>query len=126
MARAVQRVLGIPDGPAALPTRIFAGARRRGHGGGGLRADVHRARHHLRVDARHQLRPGRFPDAGNVRRLLPDDRLRNPRLSRSYAGPIIAALLAGPVVFALDWLVARFIFSPSPGLGPAASDTAAS
>src|SRR5260370_20614038 len=41
-----------------------------------------------------------------------------------YAGPIIAAFLAGPVVFAVGWLVHRFIVSRVTGLGAAASEGA--
>src|ERR1700750_481098 len=36
-----------------------------------------------------------------------------------YAGPIIAAFLAGPVVFAVGWLVHRFIVSRVTGAGAA-------
>jgi branched-chain amino acid transport system permease protein len=41
-----------------------------------------------------------------------------------YAGPIIAAFLAGPVVFAVGWLVHRFIVSRVTGLGVAAAEGA--
>ena len=41
-----------------------------------------------------------------------------------YAGPIIAAFLAGPVVFAVGWLVHRFIVSRVTGIGAAASEGA--
>src|SRR3954452_8379850 len=36
-----------------------------------------------------------------------------------YAGPIVAAFLAGPIVFAIGWLVHRFIVSRVPGAGVA-------
>ena len=38
--------------------------------------DVRRPRHHLRRDAGDQFRPGRFPDARHVRRVLSGDRSR--------------------------------------------------
>src|SRR6516162_8133498 len=41
-----------------------------------------------------------------------------------YAGPIIAAFLAGPVVFAIGWVVHRFIVARVTGLGVAASEGA--
>jgi branched-chain amino acid transport system permease protein len=41
-----------------------------------------------------------------------------------YAGPIIAAFLAGPVVFAVGWVVHRFIVSRVTGAGVAASEGA--
>ena len=34
-----------------------------------------------------------------------------------YAGPIVAAFLAGPIVFAIGWLVHRFIVSRVTGAG---------
>jgi branched-chain amino acid transport system permease protein len=41
-----------------------------------------------------------------------------------YAGPIIAAFLAGPVVFALGWLLHRFIVSRVTGAGAAQTEGA--
>src|SRR5256885_5231261 len=41
-----------------------------------------------------------------------------------YAGPIIAAFLAGPVVFAIGWLVHKFIVSRVTGAGVAAVEGA--
>jgi len=41
-----------------------------------------------------------------------------------YGGPIIAAFLAGPVVFAIGWLVHRFVVSRVTGAGVAASEGA--
>ena len=41
-----------------------------------------------------------------------------------YAGPIVAAFLAGPVVFALGWLVHRFIVSRVTGAGAAQTEGA--
>ena len=41
-----------------------------------------------------------------------------------YGGPIIAAFLAGPVVFAVGWLVHRFVVSRVTGAGVAASEGA--
>jgi branched-chain amino acid transport system permease protein len=41
-----------------------------------------------------------------------------------YGGPIVAAFLAGPVVFAAGWLVHRFIVSRVTGAGVAASEGA--
>src|SRR5438128_11172250 len=41
-----------------------------------------------------------------------------------YAGPIIAAFLAGPVVFAIGWVVHRFIVSRATGAGVASSEGA--
>jgi branched-chain amino acid transport system permease protein len=41
-----------------------------------------------------------------------------------YAGPIIAAFLAGPVVFAVGWVAHRFIVSRVTGVGAAASEGA--
>jgi branched-chain amino acid transport system permease protein len=41
-----------------------------------------------------------------------------------YAGPLIAAFLAGPIVFAVGWAVHRFIVSRVTGAGVAASEGA--
>ena len=41
-----------------------------------------------------------------------------------YGGPIVAAFLAGPVVFAVGWLVHRFVVSRVTGAGVAASEGA--
>jgi branched-chain amino acid transport system permease protein len=41
-----------------------------------------------------------------------------------YGGPIVAAFLAGPIVFAVGWLVHRFIVSRVTGSGAAASEGA--
>lgn len=41
-----------------------------------------------------------------------------------YAGPIIAAFLAGPIVFAIGWVVHRFVVSRVTGAGVASSEGA--
>jgi branched-chain amino acid transport system permease protein len=41
-----------------------------------------------------------------------------------YAGPIVAAFLAGPIVFAIGWVAHRFIVSRVTGAGVAASEGA--
>jgi len=41
-----------------------------------------------------------------------------------YGGPIVAAFLAGPIVFAVGWLLHRFIVSRVTGAGVAASEGA--
>ena len=100
-----------------LRRELPAGADRRLAHRGHLRAHVRRPERDLRRHARHQFRAGRLHDARHVRGLLRVRPARGAhRLRPRNCARIMAALLAGPIIFVAGVVVHKLLVSRVTGI----------